>query len=110
MASPARPSLWYEHSKSITKYLQLSHPASYWWRSENPTHIPQLLDLEQRDPAPGTLLSGLQHVTTSYLLFAEGPSLEPKAGAWGTGEWAEHVWLTACVPSPLFPLLPVSGQ
>lgn len=60
--------------------------------------------------APGTLLSGLQHVTTSYLLFAEGPSLEPKEGAWGTGEWAEHVWLTACVPSPLFPLLPVSDQ
>lgn len=50
MASPARPSLWYEYSKSTTKYLQPSHPASYWWRSENPTHIPQLLDLEQRDP------------------------------------------------------------
>lgn len=57
----------------------------------------------------GTLLSGLQHVTITHLSLTEGRSWSPRLGL-GEQVQTEHIWLTACVPSPSFLLLPVSDQ
>lgn len=98
ISSPAQPLSCVSIASPQPSLYSLPIPSPCWWHSENPTHIPQLLHLEQR--SPGTCLCpALRCLISTALPSPASNCRRTKLGAQGRGLGNRSVDRTHLAPS-----------